>query len=994
MMFIKHLLVAFVLFSSQVVLGQNGRIAGVITDAKTGETLPGATAMIEGTTKGASADFDGKFSINNIPAGKVNVIISYISYTTKKITDVQVKAGEETNINVLLDPSTSQDLAEVEVVVTLNKENNTALVLQQKNNASVSDGVSAETIKRTPDRNTGDVLKRVSGATIQDGKYAIIRGLSDRYNTAYLNGSPLPSTESDRKSFSFDIFPSNMLDNLVIYKTARPDLPGDFAGGVIEITTKSIPEKNFVNVSAGAGFNRITTGKERLYLNKGKTDWLGLDDGTRQLPSNLPEATEYSVDSKQQALYAKDINTGRWGAQTGKFSPNSSYQLSAGYNFKLKERDFFGVIGSLSYNNTNTYFTTERIEYDQQTRPNDPKSPLAAERSVMDQNYQNQKLIAALLNVSCKINANHSVSAKNLYSINTDDRTILRTGPINQVSDRENPDLLKAHAFWYTQNNILSNQLSGEHFIPSAKLRISWNASNTNVKRIVPDLKRTVYTKKTKLVNKQTDPSEPPIYEPSDTVYQAVVPLAGTSGPDYSGVLMSSSLAENIKSFKADVTRNFKLSEDITVEGKLGAFFQFREREFTLRQFAYAKHTIGGNASTFDNTILQQSPQQLYSSANMGEVVPGAQGGLKLVESNNYDQAFYNASSALKAYYAMVDFRYKSWFRLNGGARYESYQQQLSHPGKLYYFDKKWVDYDTTVNDVLPSVNLVLSPNDKQNFRFSYSKTVNRPEFREIAPLLFYDFAINFNYTGNTGLQRSLITNYDFRYEIFPGAGQLASVSLFYKDFKNPIELIHSTNARELTWVNSNKAVCQGVELEYRINLGVLTNKDSTLLGRVLNNLTVFSNFAYIKSEVDIVSRISSLQGQKLGKRQMQGQSPYIMNAGLSYIDTKYNFSVSASYNTFGPRIYIVGNVDDSNPLGFQTLWEKGRHIVDLQFTKSFFKNRFEIRYNMKDILAKWQPQPFYQDWDGKRGYSIQNDAPFWSSQYATTHSFQLSYRF
>jgi hypothetical protein len=216
---------------------QTGRISGTILDAKTGETLPGATVLVDGTSKGAAADFDGKFSINNVPVGKVSLVVSFVSYTTKKIAGVTVVANDNTDVNVQLETSTSTELAEVEVVVTLNKENNTALVLQQKNNSSVSDGISAETIRRTPDKNTSDVLKRVSGASIQDNKFAIVRGLNERYNAAYLNGAPLPSTESDIKAFSFDLFPSNMLDNLVITKTARPDLPGEFAGGIIEINT-------------------------------------------------------------------------------------------------------------------------------------------------------------------------------------------------------------------------------------------------------------------------------------------------------------------------------------------------------------------------------------------------------------------------------------------------------------------------------------------------------------------------------------------------------------------------------------------------------------------------------------------------------------------------------------------------------------------------------------------------------------------------------------
>jgi len=284
---------ASIVFARTIYIAQTGKISGTILDSKTGETLPGAIVLIDGTQKAASADFDGKFVISAVPAGKVTLVISYISYTTKKIAEVSVRANDVTDVNIQLDPSTSTDLQEVEVVVTLNKENNTALILQQKNNASVSDGISAETIKKTPDRSTSDVIKRVSGATIQDNKFAIIRGMNDRYVSAYLNGAPLPSSESDRKAFSFDIFPANLLDNIVILKTATPDLPGDFAGGVIQVNTKSIPDKSFYSLSIGTGYNTQTTFKEFKTYEGGKRDWLGIDDGTRALPGGLPGTSEY-----------------------------------------------------------------------------------------------------------------------------------------------------------------------------------------------------------------------------------------------------------------------------------------------------------------------------------------------------------------------------------------------------------------------------------------------------------------------------------------------------------------------------------------------------------------------------------------------------------------------------------------------------------------------------------------------------------------------------
>lgn len=412
-----------------VLKAQTGRISGTIVDSKTGETLPGATILIEGTTKGASADFDGKFAINNVPVGKVNLITAYISYTQKKITGVEVKANDVTEVNVQLDPSTSQDLSEVEVVVTLNKENNTALVLQQKNSSSVSDGISAETIKRTPDRTTSDVLKRISGVTIQDDKFVIVRGLNERYNASYLNESPLPSTESDKKAFAFDLFPSNMLDNIVVNKTATPDMPSEFAGGIVKVTTKSIPEKNFVSISGGVGYNTITTGKNKTTYEGGSLDKFGFDDGSRDLPSQIPALKDKATwignnDQARMATYFKND----WATQQAKFSPNASGQVAAGYNFKRQEKDFLGVIFSLGYNNTQSYYRFQRAEYDGLSIAGSSSVVVQKEREYFNNVYQTQTSTGALLNLACKVNENHSISLKNLLTGSADNKYINSVG--------------------------------------------------------------------------------------------------------------------------------------------------------------------------------------------------------------------------------------------------------------------------------------------------------------------------------------------------------------------------------------------------------------------------------------------------------------------------------------------------------------------------------------------------------------------------------------
>ncbi len=953
--------------------GQTGRISGTIMDSKTGETLPGATVLIDGTAKGASADFDGKFALNNVPVGKVTLMVSYISYNTKKIADVIVKEGDPTDINVLLDPSTSQDLTEVEVVVTLNKENNTALVLQQKNNASVSDGISAETIRRTPDKNTSDVLKRVSGASIQDNKFAIVRGLNERYNAAYLNGAPLPSSESDRKAFAFDIFPSNMLDNLVITKTARPDMPGEFAGGIIDITTKSIPEKNFISISVNGGYNTITTGKNQAYYKGGSKDWLGMDDGTRKMPVVIPEIENFPIPSKDKATLAKSLPEQDWGTYNKKYSPNSSYQISTGYNIKLKDRDFIGIIASVTYNKTNSFLKASRNTYSDN---NDPGRPSQLDATFDDQIYSTQILAGGLLNFTCKISSNHSISSKNLYSINSDDRTILRLGEANKTDP--DPNLSKTTAFWFTSNKIASSQLIGDHYFQKPKIKITWVGATSNVKRDVPNLRRNSYGRYKYI----SDPSDP---NPNDTIYQAIISPSSV-GNDYGGYMFWSSLSENIKSFKLDISRQFKISESFNFDIKAGGQVQQRARSFTARQFGYTAYSGNGNYFSYDLLTLPEN--QIFANQNMGVISPGV-GGFKLTEGT-HPQDSYHASSNLNAGYLMGDIKYKQWFRAVIGARVEAYNQKLIYPDALYNINKKEITKDTTVVDVLPSGNLIFSLTEKQNVRVSYSKTLNRPEFREIAPFGFYDFTTLFFTSGNDTLQRAKITNYDLRYEIYPGRGQLFSASLFYKDFLNPIEQIARTNAGELSYANAPKANCKGLELEYRIILGTFFKSDSSLIGKILNNLTLFTNFAYIKSEVD-VSKIKKPDGTP-DVRTLQGQSPYLFNAGLSYIDNDYGYSISAIANRVGQRIAVVGNYGTQ-----QDIWESGRTVLDLQASKSFLKNRLEIRVTARDILAKTQLQYLYnkKDYNDKdTRLNKQKDDIIRTVQNGTTYSFQLSFKF
>ncbi len=954
----NKLIILFTFLFTFSAYAQKGKIAGKIVDGKTGEVLPGASILIEGTTLGTSADMDGHFSISSITPGTYTVILNFITYETKKITDVKVLDNDVTELNFSLNPADPKNLNEVVVEAQMNRENTNALLMMQKNNASVSDGISSDMMKKTPDRTTGDILKRVSGASIQDNKFAVIRGLNDRYNAAYINGSPLPSSESDRKAFSFDIFPTNLLDNLIINKTATPDMPAEFAGGIIQVNTKSIPEKNFQSISVGSAYNTVTTGKQQLTYAGGKTDWIGVDDGTRALPGNIPDAKNYPTTPAAQADLAKTMKND-WGITSKKFDPNRSFQYSMGQTFKVKGRDFFGMLLSATYSRNYNFVTTARKGYASST---DLAVPSQLEFDYVDKTYATQTLAGLLGNFSTKINSNNTISFKNLFSINSDDRVIERSGSPTPLD--VNPVLLKSNVQWFTSNKIYTGQLIGDHYLPASKIKINWISSFSNIKRDIPNLRRSVYTK-LKNVN---NPVEPYVF---DTIYKANVATANV-GPSYGGGRFYSTNEEKIYSAKADASYSFKFNSNFKNEVKIGGGYQKRERTFSARQIGYTRHAVSG--VKFTDSLLYLPENQIFAQQNMGIISPG-KGGFKLKDVTKPTDA-YTANSEIISSFIMFDQRYKESIRFIWGARMENFTQNLN----ATLDNKDSLRLHTTKLDILPSANLIYSINSAQNIRVCYSQTLNRPEFRELAPFAFYDFNTQFVYSGNDTLKRALIKNYDVRYEVYPGRGQLFSVSGFYKSFINPIEQISRADvSNEVSFKNVPKAKSYGVEIEFRTLLGALLHADSNAF---LNSLTLYSNYAYIKSAVDV----SQVIGTASKERALQGQSPYIFNAGLMYNNADYGVSFSAAVNRIGQRIAIVGNINEPD------IWENGRTVLDLQIGKTLLKDKLEIRLFAKDILA--QKLYFFQDRNNNKKLDTQIDDLIWVSRFGPTFSGSVVFKF
>ena len=915
---LRFFLVLFTLFSFSLIHAQTSGIKGVVIEDKTGQPLPGATVTIVELNKSRVTDANGNFTFSKIAPGSYVVKVTALTFQEKNITEVMVIADEIYNLTIsLLEKNNQLDEVVIKAPTKAKVESVKSLLTMQKNSATVSDGISAETIKRTPDKNTSDVLKRISGASIQDNRFVIIRGLNDRYNASLLNGSPLPSSESDRKAFSFDIFPSNMLDNIIINKTATPDLPGEFAGGVVQINTKSVPDKDFQSISVGSGYNTVTTFKEGKTYKGSSTDWLGFDNGTRDFPSAIPSTEVFnSLTPTERSEIAKTFEYD-WSIKNETFKPNTSFQYSIGRNYDIKDK-VFGFLFSATHNLTNNFNEFADSDF-QQSGTEDPSVLLS---NYKGGNFSQQVLTSALANFSFKFNQNNSLTFKNILSLNSRDLVTIRQGK-EDVTDLP---VFDEDVRWFTSNRIYSGQLGGEHYLPKTKIKIGWSAFYSDIFRNIPNLRNNRYIT-----------ADPDSTDPIASTPNAII-TANTGGSRYGGGMFFSENKENISGLKFDISKKFTIGEDFTNEIKTGAFVQTRNRDFFARQMQYNRLLDNG---IFDESLITLPNETIFNVENMGVLSPGVNG-FTLFEVSKFTDA-YQAGSKLNAGYLMLDNRYKK-FRLVWGVRVEDFTQTLD----TRLTETEYLYLETNQVDFLPSANLIFSINPKKNLRFSYSKTLNRPEFRELAPFGFYDFTNRFFTQGNPDLVRATVQNYDIRYEFYPGKGQLFSVSYFFKKFKNPIEIIQQTLNKTLTYGNANSAKCSGVEIEFRTLLSSIFNAGSNVL---LDDLTLFSNLAIIKSNAD-VSNINNANPEK--SRPMQGQSPYVFNAGLQYANKDNGWIVSTNINRVGDR--IVFGSSEVQP----SLWEKSRTFLDVQIAKTFYKNRMELKLNIQNILA--QDQIFYQN--------------------------------
>ncbi len=915
-------------------LSQTGTIRGNVKDAANNEDLIGATVTIEGTSFASFTDINGFFTISKVPQGNYNVQITYISYKTKKIEKVTVKADNVTEINTFLE-SDNQTLQEVKVVAKRLTNTEVSVISEIKASQMVVSGISSQQIAKSLDRDAAQVAKRIPGVTIVGDRFLVIRGLNQRYNNVLLHNIFTPSMETDVKSFSFDIIPSSQIDRLLVFKSPDPELPGEFAGGVVKIFTKNIPEKNSLEFQYNTTFREGTTSNAFYQPDMGDNYWTGFNNRYQNLPSGFPSSINDVINDPARLQQVGRSLRNNWVANKGVAIPDQRLSLTGNYLIDRGELKIANIT-SVNYTNARTNFGIERADYD----ATDGSSVITPIFAFKDQQYSQSIRVGILHNWSARFNENHSLDFKNLFNQMSNSRYVARGGTHIEQNRGVND-----HSFDQIYRGIYTGQLMGSHKFNDKKLILDWVVGYNTSFRDQPDYRRY----RSDLGNNQTI-----IYIP---VGSAQAFFLGRFSSD----MKETSLSSNIS-----LTQKFNFIKEREAEAKIGFYFEDKNRSFKARNIGYVR----ANSSNFNNELLTGGIENLFRQENINN-----QTGVKIDEQTNPSDS-YTAANKQLSYFGKVNLPLTKKLNVIGGIRVEDNTQSLNSA----MIGGRPVEVKSPIVSILPSINTTYNFTEKSLLRVAYGQTLNRPEFRETAPFAFFDFDFNFVYKGNENLKPATIHNFDARYEFYPTPSEVVSFAVFYKRFLNSIETFvepgagGSGGAKTFTYKNGESAYSRGVELEIRKGMNGLTGS------AFIDKMSVLFNAALIHSRVSL-GKVGVGQSDN---RPLQGQSPYIINIGTNYNNTEKDFQLNVLYNVIGKRIFAVGFEF------YPDLYELPRNLLDITFSKGLGK-RFELKGGVSDLINNKNILIQDANMDGK--FDLATDRPNAVFRPGRQYSLGLTYK-
>ncbi len=924
-------------------MSKNVVISGKVIDQKTGEPLIGAIVSAVGTSFGTATDIMGQYRLE-ITSGTYTIECRLLSFKTIQLPNVVV-GNVDMEINLAMEDASFE--GSTLQIVDYKKTNTEAAVLMEMRDAKlVVSGMSSAQIAKGQDRDASQVARRIPGVTIVDNRFVMIRGLASRYNTTMINGIIAPSLESDVRAFSFDIIPSMAMEKFLIYKSSSAEIPGEFAGGVINVITRNIPdEKTAIDFSYSQGFRSNLLGQSFFQTSEESSDWIGLGSRTRSLPNSFPTNVRNVESTNDRVALGKQFKN-NWRLDSIQ-TPIVDQRINFTIGKRWKRQDLIiGNYTAVNYSRSYVLQNSERMDYNEFDVANQLSDTVFRYN---DDIYQLTSQLGFLNNWGFKWKSGN-FDFKNFINQNGMQSNTLRNG-INI----EEGDFRKEYSMRYTQRLVLASQVGLQQEVFNRRGTIQLAAGFGTTQRQDPDWKRIRYTRPT---------------DGSDPNFKAYVPFSAQ--PFFLGRLFMD-LNEYVRTYSGQYTAKLwkigteENKDEKWITAKGGFYLENKSRNFSSRNIGYAPASI----FNFDSNLAYVPYDQILANENIN-----GQNGF-VIDEDTRGADRYEANNMLVAQFFEVNLPINK-LNVTAGLRNENNIQKLSSA------DITGVPVNAKLDStmLLPSINIAYNYSKKNLVRLAYGKTVNRPEFRELAPFSFYDFENNFIISGNPNLTFTTVQNLDIRWERYPNPSEIISAALFYKQFTNPIEQyfvpgVGSGGTRSFMPGNALSATSYGAEVDIRKSLSKVSKN------AFLKNITIVANASYILSNIELSA--ASIETGLNPNRPMVGQSPYIVNLGLYYENDTTRWQFSAMYNVIGPRIAIVGIP------GVPEVYEMPRNVIDLSITKTF-QSGFGMRFGIQDLLN--QENLFLQDanMDGK--FNRDNDQVMQRFKRGTYFTFGIQYKF
>jgi len=868
-------------------------LKGQVRDRDSKSELIGADVVLVGAGLRTATDIKGRFEFPGLAPGTYELRASYLGYNTRFLTNIRVTPGEPLELVVDLESFRAYETDEMVVSGTRVLSTDSALMINRQQASVIGDAISAAQISRSPDGNSGDALKRVPGLTVNDGKYVFVRGIGDRYNVTEVNGVQMSGTnvDRDRKSFNFDMVPANLLSNITVIKQATPDLPGDFAGGLVRIGTLEFPESPTTAVSYSIGSVSGSTGATLQYdAQRGGTDWLGIDDGGRDFPDALRDSTVTYQNLSLRNPYLARALPNRWTTEGRPAPPRLSFSLSHGNKARVWGVDV-GFMGAASYG--------DKAEIEDENEVRIGGNSITAAGAT----HHTQTTLGGLANLFLR-RGRQRIGFTNLYNRTTDSQITFMSG-VDQKT-------FEWHTMSWHERYQFVDKLDGSHHLPGpgGGFELDWQVSYGESHATEPDRRYLAYNLD----------FEPRVMDENMRTWTWLDETRRGRGVDL-----------------AWSPTNDDLAREHNLQIKAGYKHDHRQRAFDSESW----YTLRSQSSRFDGALAFLPPDSIFRPENYNEVSDPRRGTRWEFVQDTVLSGTYVGTHDIDAWYGMADLPFsvrQEELRLTGGARVEESDQVVySVQNKLFpaLADTSRIDK----RDVLPSAALTWMYDEDTNVRVGYYESVNRPEFRELAPVLRRDYRTFENMKGNPKLKRAWIRNYDLRVEHFPGPGQVLAVSAFYKRMYDAIEdtlLTAEAERPTATFTSTPQARNWGFELE------VVRKLDGFAFTR---HLTLSANYTRVWSEV-IFDNPRTLEVVEQDKRQLQGQAPWSVNLSVQWENPDTRTNVGILVNRVGRRLdKLAENL-------FEYVYLEPRTRLDLVATQQLPWS-LKLKLAATDILAQ-----------------------------------------